>query len=181
MSLRGYVKKGKPANWLSVAGAQRRREEMDAMAKGLRRQKPTNLKPLLKARKPGRGSGYSLAARAFVAAAAARGENCPVVAACPELAALRFYGHPVSRRLKAVHHSRGRGHGGRGPLLMDERFWIAMSTQGHRWVHDHPAWARERGFMCESGQWNVPVPADAVVRRNAFGGVEVEIVNVSRG
>ena len=41
-----------------------------------------------------------------------------------------------------VHHAKGR----RGALLMDERYWVAVSAPGHQWVHAHPLEARELGL-----------------------------------
>lgn len=108
-----------------------------------------------------------------MAEARARGETCPVVAAVPELREGRKYGWPVSAKLSEVHHVYGRGHGGRGPLLSDRRLWMAVSKQGHRWVHSHPAEARARGWLAPAGRYNCPVPDSARVSRNEFGGVEV--------
>lgn len=41
-----------------------------------------------------------------------------------------------------VHHQKGRI----GKLLLDQRFWIALSTEGHRQVELNPEWAKENGF-----------------------------------
>lgn len=49
-----------------------------------------------------------------------------------------------------IHHIRGR----LGPLLLDERYWLAVSWEGHRWIHDNPAIARKRGWIAGQGQWN---------------------------
>ena len=49
-----------------------------------------------------------------------------------------------------IHHCRGR----LGRLLCDERFWMSVCTQQHRWIHDNPKEARELGLLCELGQWN---------------------------
>lgn len=49
-----------------------------------------------------------------------------------------------------VHHRRGRLR----TLLLDQRFWIAVSAAGHEWINAHPALARERGLLCDPGQWN---------------------------
>ncbi len=32
------------------------------------------------------------------------------------------------------------------PLLLDERFWLAVSRSGHRWIEENPTQAKERGF-----------------------------------
>lgn len=55
-----------------------------------------------------------------------------------------------------VHHARGRA----GSLLIDARFWVAVSREGHDWIQAHPIEARQRGLLCERGQWNSP-PRDA--------------------
>jgi hypothetical protein len=117
---------------------------------------------------------YAREARAFVAAAAARGETCPVVAAVKELRESYRYGWPTSARLSEVHHVYGRGYGGRGPLLMDKRLWMAVSKAGHRWIDANKAEARKRGWLAPAGRYNVPVPEDAAVARNRFGGVDVQ-------
>jgi hypothetical protein len=41
-----------------------------------------------------------------------------------------------------VHHSKGRI----GTLYLDKRYWIALSREGHKYVEEHPEWARENGF-----------------------------------
>lgn len=49
------------------------------------------------------------------------------------------------------HHERGR----LKSLLLDERFWHAVSMAGHEWIGAHPDEARKRGLLCEKGKWNV--------------------------
>lgn len=41
-----------------------------------------------------------------------------------------------------VHHMRGRV----GNLFLDERYWIALSREGHRYVEENPEWAKEQGY-----------------------------------
>lgn len=52
-----------------------------------------------------------------------------------------------------VHHKKGR----KGfaddwarlnniPLLLDQRYWLALSREGHRHVEEHPEWAKENGY-----------------------------------
>lgn len=55
-----------------------------------------------------------------------------------------------------VHHTRGRA----GSLLLDTRFWVAVSQDGHDWIHNNMAAARKLGFICQHGHWNTPVPLD---------------------
>src|SRR4051812_11015569 len=40
-------------------------------------------------------------------------------------------------RATQVHHKKGR----RGKLLLDQRYWIAVSDEGHTKIHDFPVWA----------------------------------------
>lgn len=65
---------------------------------------------------------------------------------------------PVFPQFQAndLHHLRGRRHS----LLIDRRFWLAVSRAGHNWIHQHPSEARKRGFLCAVGQWNKPVKCD---------------------
>lgn len=61
------------------------------------------------------------------------------------------------------HHQRGR----LGSLLMDERFWIPVSSAGHARIGTGPEWARRTfafltdgralTLLCQRGEWNTPV------------------------
>jgi len=147
----------KKALWLTAfpeqavkTTAARRERELNKMSRGLRRVRPSRT-PKPSHRKEDQKE-YRIKAREFVRAAIAGGGRCPVVAAVPELREGRKYGWPISDRLNEVHHMRGRA----GSLLCDERFWIALSKQGHRWVHENPEKARNMGFLCAKGEWNTP-------------------------
>ena len=144
--IRGYIRKGRPANWLSVKGSKATR----GPAPKLKRKYIRSISP----RKAGEHTAYVKEAREFVADAIRRGETCPVVAAIPELRNGFNYGWPVSNKLNEVHHVRGRA----GSLLLDKRYWMAISKAGHRWIHAHVEEARKHGWICERGLWNVPVP-----------------------
>lgn len=55
--------------------------------------------------------------------------------------------HPMCKvfpNLKAtdIHHKAGRT----GEKLLDERYWISVSREGHQKIHDFPLWAKEQGF-----------------------------------
>lgn len=52
-----------------------------------------------------------------------------------------------------VHHMRGRA----GSLYLDERFWLPVCRGCHDWIHKHMDEARQKGFLCQTGEWNVPV------------------------
>lgn len=191
--LYGYKKKTKPANWTTTpAEVKRRAKEARALQvsqilygvvkiikQGLKPIPSWPCKPRKRIRRQSSTSrkasaGYRTKAALFVAAADQLGVTCPVVALVPELRDGFKYGHPISSRITEVHHPYGRGHGGRGPLLMDERLWIGMARIGHRYVHNHPAWARANGFLAPVGQYNMPVPLDAIVVRLGNGGIRVE-------
>lgn len=54
-----------------------------------------------------------------------------------------------------IHHQRGR----LSKLLMDQRWWVPVSRDGHRKIHDQPDWARGvfwNGIplLCARGEWN---------------------------
>lgn len=65
-----------------------------------------------------------------------------------ETVPLRLKGYAATQ----CHHTRGR----RGALLLDKRFWVAVSDAGHRWIHSNPQEARSLGLLCDKGQWNTP-------------------------
>jgi len=41
-----------------------------------------------------------------------------------------------------VHHKKGRI----GSLLLDKKYWVAVSRSGHRFVEENPIWAKENGY-----------------------------------
>jgi len=41
-----------------------------------------------------------------------------------------------------IHHKKGRI----GSLFLDERYWVALSREGHKYVEEHPEWAKENGY-----------------------------------
>lgn len=57
---------------------------------------------------------------------------------------------PQHIRATSIHHTRGR----LGRLLNDTRFWLAVSNEGHEWIHNHINEARGLGLICQPGQWN---------------------------
>lgn len=42
-----------------------------------------------------------------------------------------------------VHHIKGRI----GDLLLDQKFWMAVSREGHNWIHNNVNLAREKGWI----------------------------------
>lgn len=51
---------------------------------------------------------------------------------------------------KAVdcHHIRGR----EGAMLLEQKFWLPVSREGHRKIENNPEWARSQGFIINRGQ-----------------------------
>lgn len=52
-----------------------------------------------------------------------------------------------------IHHKQGRkgyaddwARENNVPLLLDERFWLAVSRTGHRKIEENPTWAKREGF-----------------------------------
>jgi hypothetical protein len=41
-----------------------------------------------------------------------------------------------------VHHKRGR----LGKLLLDQRYWLGVSDEGHKRIENFPEWAKENNF-----------------------------------
>lgn len=46
-------------------------------------------------------------------------------------------------RTKDLHHMNGRT----GKRLLDSDYWLAVSREGHNWIHEHPAEARKKGWL----------------------------------
>jgi len=49
-------------------------------------------------------------------------------------------------RTTEVHHTKGRI----ANLLLDTKYWLALSHEGHKWVHDNPSKSYELGFLISS-------------------------------
>lgn len=58
---------------------------------------------------------------------------------CPVMLAIFGEKHQTTD----VHHLRGRI----GNLLLAEEHWLAVSRQGHDWIHAHPATAYLNGWL----------------------------------
>ena len=116
-------KKRKPANWLTAFPEQQRPTN-----KSLRGRLRTVSKEQAK-----RLRHYKVVRDAYMLAH--RGEQCPVAILCLGLKC----------KVSEVHHRRGRS----GSLLCDTRFWMPVSPEGHRFIHDNPARARSYGWLAE--------------------------------
>jgi hypothetical protein len=97
-----------------------------------RRSKPVRRVSLKTAR---RNHEYAKVRAAFIAVAG----NCPVM--------LGVYGK--LKLATEVHHKRGRS----GALLLYTPHWLAVSADGHRWIHRNPEAAREAGWLAAVGEW----------------------------
>lgn len=151
MSLRGYVRKTRPAPWTTTpaeacrrAKAEGERQALKAFRRYFKRKGyKRRIAPVSKSRRSVLAE-YRREARLFVAAAVALGCTCPIVDGVQALRERR-----ADNRLTEVHHVRGRS----GGLLLDRRWWLAVSAAGHDWVHTHPAEAAERGWLAGMGEW----------------------------
>ncbi len=45
-----------------------------------------------------------------------------------------------------IHHMKGRSS---IELLLDTRYWLAVSREGHRFIEQHPDWAKFHGYSLE--------------------------------
>jgi hypothetical protein len=74
---------------------------------------------------------YSIAKDLFLA----KEENkfCPVIA--------KLENKTISAT--EVHHTNGR----EGERLNDQEYWLAVSREGHQWIHANPELAREQGWL----------------------------------
>jgi hypothetical protein len=62
---------------------------------------------------------------------------------------IEFLGRPENQKCPItgkpttdVHHMKGRI----GDLLLDTRYWVALSREGHKYVEENPEWAKENGY-----------------------------------
>lgn len=62
---------------------------------------------------------------------------------------LQFLAQPENQRCPItgkqttdVHHKKGRV----GTLLLDTRFWLAVSREGHKQIEENPEWAKENNY-----------------------------------
>lgn len=147
-------KKTKPANWMSVRGAQpvrhfkKERVKKTWHSKFERKPKVKKTKTARQLEKAEDKKLYKIEAKEYVLAAIERGEVCPVAVYLNENKLMPFQ---VDEQLFCVHHKRGR----RGKLLRDQRHWMAISFTGHEWVHNNMEEARKHGWLCEAGKWDV--------------------------
>lgn len=65
---------------------------------------------------------------------------------CPVMLVIERRSVPV---LDKPHHMRGR----LGDLLWDVRFFLAVSQQGHDWIHQNIEQARRHGWIAQAGDW----------------------------
>ena len=133
-AIKSPAKKLKPNQyWAAIE------KNIKRMVKGVRSTKSSR-QPLTGRKK--QIADYRRKAKAFVAEKQRAGVYCEVMY---WLAGIRT---PVTE----VHHRYGRA----GSLLLDERFWTALSAAGHRWVHQNMDEARKYGWIAPKNAWNRP-------------------------
>lgn len=149
-----YQRKTKPALWLSVAGAQmvrsrkketpdqKRRRELDAMARGLRRVRPSTVAKRKATRE--QNDRYRNRVREWI-----KGKQC---VGCLISAVHGETDEFPVRRATQCHHKHGRGN--RGELLMVERLWTPVCGACHVWIHANVEAARQLGLYAPRGEWN---------------------------
>lgn len=54
-------------------------------------------------------------------------------------------------KITDLHHMAGR----KGKLLRYKPYWLAVSREGHNWIHDNPEKAYELGFLIRSTTVNI--------------------------
>lgn len=130
------------ANWTKAFPKQLASLSSQMKSASSQRPKPrrSRIAPVSK-RNRGRRAEYKRRARQFILRQAATNPVCPVALAI------------LKRKLliEDVHHMRGRN----GSLLLDERFWLAVSRAGHDWIHTNLAEADRLGFI-DLQNWNKP-------------------------
>lgn len=152
MSLRGYVKKGRPALWTTMPGgskprvlnvrpqiAQEKRESKraDAFRKARIRDARRKLVRQVSDKQRGRNKAYKAVADVFKA-------FHPLCVCCGPI-----FSRPP-RPTSDVHHQRGK----LGPLLTDVRFFLPACRECHDWIGAHPSDARALGLLAQPGQRN---------------------------
>ena len=51
---------------------------------------------------------------------------------------------PITRQqTNQVHHKKGR----RDSMLLKQEFWLAVSQEGHDYIHDNAGWSYENGYL----------------------------------
>lgn len=51
----------------------------------------------------------------------------------------------TGKKTTEIHHKKGRI----GALLLDTRYWLAVSREGHRMIEENPIWAKENNFSLD--------------------------------
>tara|TARA_R110000868_G_scaffold5681_1_gene33552 strand:+ start:2248 stop:2649 length:402 start_codon:yes stop_codon:yes gene_type:complete len=85
---------------------------------------PTRIKPVSDKRAKQKAA-YLLARNIFLMEHAYK--YCPVT------------GKPATE----IHHTNGR----ENERLLDRKYWLAVSREGHQWIHNFPEEAREKGWL----------------------------------
>lgn len=137
MSLRSYVKKGRPALWTTMKHGSKPRRLAAQHPKAKPPRKRVNQ---VSDKQRARNRAYNARVKVW------KLEN-------PQCRACRVLGEKVNPT-EDCHHKRGK----LGKLLMDERHWIPMCRMHHDWIRDNPNLARALGLLAQPGQWNCYEP-----------------------
>ena len=140
----------------------RRPKRPPALWKQIQNARPRSERPRTEAqRKAAELRLYRKEAREFVRVLNEIHVTCPVLGRFyklpPEMQRVLIVpwtGNRRSNKLTECHHTHGR----RLKLLRYKPWWLAVSKFGHRAIHMFPKVAREFGWLCEVGQFNVPPP-----------------------
>lgn len=166
VSLRGYVKKGKPALWKQMqdeAGevtyalnvrAEVRRQEREARRNDENRRR--RIEAIKRSREPKRKRiapmsehrraellDYGIARKLFLR----QRPNCE---ACPKMVGMHPCVDARSHPATDVHHKKGR----QGKLLLNQKHWIPCCSHSHDFIHRNPAIARALDLLAQPGEWN---------------------------
>lgn len=57
-----------------------------------------------------------------------------------------YHAYGIKKEVTEVHHKAGRV----GKLLLYVPYWLPVSREGHRWIHDNPKEAYKAGFLISS-------------------------------
>lgn len=118
MALRGYKPKHKKAAWTEAFPEQTRPDPKAATAP----KRPRKRIPRVSKRNRKNFDAYAREATAFKKA----NSSCEI----------------CSGKTEDVHHRKGRG-----PYLRDQSTWMAVCRRCHDWIHEHPAEAKEKGWL----------------------------------
>lgn len=134
-----YVKKTKPALWLSVNGA----KPVSASEKQ-KRVASERMKETARTKRI-----YNARVKEWLKEKLCR--LCFLTTETDAFKTLRETNNPP-RIAVQCHHKHGRGW--RGELTLVEHLWIPVCAECHGWIHRNPKWSIQLGFLAPTGEWN---------------------------